>query len=466
MKYARVLLSTTLITFGAYAAESQNIDPFEHAKMLYDASNWSEAYAEFTRIHEAIENGILKIENIDKNAYINGHVNYADVISAKAAGEWNKGNFENAKQLMLKACKHSHYRLEGRQFGREPLNNELLAEEDMNGIILAVYSERVTGAFGDSFYATYLLEYAKSKGATVIFLPQKPLMSLYDRTCLPDALQTQFVDMVASRDIKPVPEHDKAIYLWSILEHYLNDKTVKQHFPVKQCLSGTNIRNAALAQKIAELTQKYGHEPLLVGAWWRSAGPAAKAADWRTLDRDPGAHRILSTIQDMPVLVINLEGLGRKPLSEEELKQRRAEGTQGNSDEIDVTTYPTDNVFSFGPDFDRDIPFGDTIGVMQMIKKRRGVLIGCDTGLCNAAAMVEKDENEYPEESVLAILNERADHRWSDDKVSPRKWHHSNDVLVFQAQKQGQWDEPLAQARKVIQDRLAQFLTYKKQQQK
>jgi len=458
MKNLRILL-LIMISYNLYSAEIPKIDPFTFANELYGASNWTEAYIKYNAIHNDINTGKLKSNEIDLTALVRGHVNFGDVTFAKAASEYSNGNKDEAKKLMLQACSHWSFRLQGGQFGRKPLNNEWDGS-DLTGKTLVVYSERDGGAFGDTFYMTDLLRYVKEKGAQVIFVPQKPLANLYDKTKLPNALQTQYIDQVALRGTE-LPKHDKATYLWSILEHYVNDKKIEKPFPMKPCLSGTQFSHQPLLQKIEELTQKYGQEPFLVGMWWRSAGPAAMAADWRTLDRDPGAHRMLSTVEGLPVLVINLEGMGRKPLSEEELKNRRANGTQGHSDEVDVTTYPTDNVFSFGSDFDKDIAFGDTLGVMGMIKKRRGVLIGCDTGLCNAAAMVEKDEEEYPEESVLAILNKKADHRWSDSLISPRKWHHSDDVLVFQAQKQGKWDDALLQARQVIMNRIQLFLKHK-----
>lgn len=455
MKHPYILIYALLFAYNIHAAQTPQPDPFAHAYELYISSSWKEAYDEYDSVHKSITNNSIDTKNMDPMDIFRGHVNFGDVTFAKAAGEYNSGNIDEAKKLILQACAHWTYRLKAGQFGRKPLDNEWDGS-DLQGKTLVVYSERDGGAFGDSFYMTPMLRYVKEQGARIIFVPQKPLANLYDKTKLPDALQTQYVDQVALRGTE-LPQHDKATYLWSILEHYIKDERVEKPFPLKPCLSGTHFSDALLSQKIAELTAHYGHEPFLVGMWWRSAGPAAKAADWRTLDRDPGAHRMLSTIQGLPVLVINLEGMGRTPLSEEELNKRRDAGTQGNSDEVDVTTYPTNNVFSFGPDFDKDVAFGDTLGIMQMIKKRRGVLIGCDTGLCNAAAMVEKDEKNYPEESVIAILNKKADMRWSDETTSPRKWHHSNDVLVCQAQEQGKWDTPLAQARIVIQDRLAQF---------
>jgi hypothetical protein len=455
MKYVRLLIPLLLLSYNLYSAEMQSIDPFAYANALYDEGNWTEAYKEFTDIHANISSGTINKENIKQADLICGHVNYGDVTFAIAATQYAKNNIDNAKELMRKACQHWSHRLKGSLFGRIPLNNEWLVGQDIAGKILIVFSERVNGAFGDSFYASWLLEWAKEQGAIIIFIPQKPLAKLYDKQCLPNTLQAQYIDQVALRDTE-LPHHDKTIYLWSLLEHCLHNNTIEKPFPVRQCLSGTNYCNENLNKKIIKLTQLYGHTPFLVGGWWRSS--ANKAFDNGYLDRDPGAHKILSTIQELPVLFINLEGLGRIPLSKEKLEKRKAKGTAGNSDDIDVTTYPTRNVFNFDPNFDKEIPFGDTINIMQMIKKEGGILIGCDTGLCNAAAMVSKNKTTHKEKSVFVILNKKADFRWSDDITSPREWHHSDDVLIFQAQKQGEWDKPLIQARNLIEHRIGQFL--------
>jgi hypothetical protein len=446
MKLIHVKFSIVLVSAVVYG-----VDPFETANDLYSKSEWDQAYNEYRIVHKQLKKEPEAYQKYDKLDIIRGHVNYADVLYAKGVGELGKGNKDTAKKLMLKACKNWRHRLEGRQFGRAPLPNEWDGS-DLTGKKILVYSERDGGAFGDSFYMTALLRYLKEdKGAHVIFVPQRPLANFYR---VAGTEQSQYVDEVAVRGTD-LPEHHAATYLWSILEYYLHDKDMSQAFPLKSSMSGTSSTEfiGLLDTKVTEYRQKHGTAPLIVGGWWRSSGNASLAADWRTLDRDPGAHRILSVVEGLPAIFVNLEGLGRRPLSQKELDSLVEKREQGNSDPIDVTTYDTSHVINMPAHFDKDVAFGNTAAVMQWIKKSNGVLVGCDTGLANLAAGIVKSA-EQTDPSVYVVLNKKADMRWGDDLTSPRPWHHSADVRVFQAPEQGKWEVPLDQIRKEIMQRI------------
>ena len=152
-------------------------------------------------------------------------------------------------------------------------------------------------------------------------------------------------------------------------------------------------------------------------------------------------------------MFINLEGLGHRPISETEFEKLK---DSENLDSLDITSHDTSHVINFPKHFDKAIAFADTLGIMEYIKSQNGILIGCDTGLCNAAAGV-KENPENPYQSVLIVLNAKADMRWGIDKTSPRDWHHAK-VRVYQAQEQHDWKTPLQQMREDIKERIASFL--------
>jgi len=449
-----ILLSSVVVV----ARDIPEQDPFSEANKRYDESDWSGANAQYKRVHEELRKKNNNDE-CDKLASVRGHVNYADVLYSRAVGKLAKQQYEKAGRLMLLACDHWAHRLEGGQFGRKPLNNEWDGT-DLTGKRILVYSERDGGAFGDTFYMTPMLRFLKEKGAHVILVPQKPLQKFYQMKNTEHAL---YVDEVALRG-DTLPQHDAAIYLWSILKYYLKDVPAKDLFPMAPWMSGDGDQKftGQLEQRFQELKKDNGGKDVaVVGMWWRSSGSASLAADWRSLSRDPGANRMTSIVQGMPVLVVNLEGLGRRPLTESEYNTLKEENKLGNSDPIDITSHDTSNVFNFTPDFDKEVPFGDTVTVMEWIKNKGGILMGCDTGLANMAAGVKKNDAQKGHKSVYVILNKKADHRWGDDATSPRDWHHSEDVQVFQAQEQDKWEQPINQAREAFMDYIDHVLNKK-----
>lgn len=432
-------------------------DPFGEANKRYDESDWSGANAQYKLAHEEIKkNGSSEY---DKLGLVRGHVNYADVLFSRAVGKLAKKQYAKARKLMLSACDHWVHRLEGGQFGRKPLDNEWDGS-DIAGKKILVYSERDGGAFGDTFYMAPMLRYLKEAGAAeVILVPQKPLAKFYQ---MKGAEHTKFVDKVALRG-DTLPEHDAAVYLWTILKHVLKNNSIQDCFPFKPWMSGDGDQKftSQLENRLQELKKENNSDVAVVGMWWRSSGSASLASDWRSLLRDPGAHKMLDIVAGLPVLVVNLEGLGRRPLTESEYNALKAEDKLGHSDPVDITTHDTKNVFNFQSDFDKAVPFGDTVTVMEWIKNQGGVLMGCDTGLANMAAGVKKDDAQKNHKSVYVILNKKADHRWGDDTTSPRDWHHSDDVQVFQAQDQDKWEQPINQARAEFMDYIDHIINKK-----
>ena len=191
----------------------------------------------------------------------------------------------------------------------------------------------------------------------------------------------------------------------------------------------------------------------MIGFWYRSSGTAAKAADYRKLDRDPGANRMFEALRGIPgVELFCLEGMGHRPVSQTEYKHLENNHALESLDPIDVTTdVPLEIVTFDQKEFDRENgAFVDTTSVMQYIKKNHGLLIGGDTGLLNLAAAVERTGDGKP--STFAILNEQADMRWGTKKER-RKWELADDVAVFQCRKQGEWQEPLELIRAEVQAR-------------
>ncbi len=132
----------------------------------------------------------------------------------------------------------------------------------------------------------------------------------------------------------------------------------------------------------------------------------------------------------------------------------------GNLDPLDITEDDPSEVVTFDPKiFDRENgAFVDTVGLMQHIKNQHGMLIGCDTGLLNLAAAVKESRSDKP--STFAILNQQADFRWGTEK-GRRRWHIANGVEAFQCSKQGNWEEPLGQVRKEVEERAKELATKK-----
>src|SRR5581483_5145651 len=261
MKYMHILIALT-ISNSLCASEQKQLDPFSAAHEQYNLSNWDKACTLYLTTFAKIDDGTIKKENIDPMALVKGYVNCGDVLYAQGAGAYNRGEKEIAKQLMLSACDLWSHRLGGRQFGRAPLNNEWDGS-DLTGKTLVVYSERDGGAFGDTFYMTGLLRYVKEKGARVIFVPQKPLAKLYDKNHLPNALQTHYVDQVVLRS-EELPQHDVAIYLWSILKYYLHDTAMEKAFPMKPCLSGMTLLDYGLITAISQRGIQLKKPPFLI----------------------------------------------------------------------------------------------------------------------------------------------------------------------------------------------------------
>lgn len=209
---ARVLLKKSFtflfVGFSLYAQQ----DPFQDAHALYSRSEWQEAKGAYERAFEAIKQGAAQA---DQKMLAQGHVGYADVLWATAAGDWYDGKTEQAMAAWIDAGTHRDYRLELGQFGRKPLGNEEWDGSDPRGKTIVVYSERDGGAFGDTFAMSFLPRYLKEKGATVVFVPQKPLKNMYEAQ---GTIQSAYIDKVVLRD-EELPPHDAKIYLWSIFPY-------------------------------------------------------------------------------------------------------------------------------------------------------------------------------------------------------------------------------------------------------
>jgi hypothetical protein len=447
--YGSALLLSAHIVWNVLA-----VDPFEKANQLYAESKWEEAAVEYTKVHEDIDTRKQSIDLVDKENIIRGHVNYSDVLFSLSAGALSKKDYTKAQTLMAEACKHREWRLHDGQFGREPIKeDEELDWSNLKGKRVLVRSERKGGALGDTFYETDLLRHLKEKGAYVILAVQNPLIKLYQ---LKGSKQAQYVDEVISANATELPMHEKKIYLWSILKHALSEQQVQHIFPKQPSLSGGDVTEFTelIKKRSGELHKIYGKEPLIVGFWWRGAGDQVRAADWRKLSRDPGADRLLKIFKGLPILAVNIEGMGRKILSEAEYRDLESKNKLGISDLIDVTEEDRFQVLNLPANFDKAVPFADTLGIMEWAKEQNGLLIGCDTSLANAAAAVENKSTS--EKSVYVMLNKKADMRWSDSTKSPRDWHHSDDVKVFQAQEQGDWNPVIEQIREMIKQKIAE----------
>jgi len=288
----------------------------------------------------------------------------------------------------------------------------------------------------------------KSCGANVIFVPQKPLRKFYST---PGTVQSTYVDQVVARGDE-IPVHDFSTYLWSILGPYFKERGGSS-FPVEgSWLSGIKELPASVKEQLRKHVGR-----LLIGFWYRSSGTASKGADYRSFDRDPGAGRMVKTLQGIPwVSLICLEGMGHRPVSQGEYEHLEHNGALGNLDPIDITTDDPSEVITFDPSkFDRENgAFVDTTSVMQYIKKNEGLLIGGDTGLLNLAAAIEEPKDGRP--STFAVLNKQADMRWGTEK-GRRRWKISSNVEVFQCREQGKWEEPLGQVREEVAKRAAEL---------
>lgn len=441
-KISIVLLLTSSMYVGAE-------DPFKKANELYDQSEWRQAEQEFDRIFkdipmpEELDKGVIaKIaaaHNMTSEELIRGHVNCADVKMAIAFGD-----VKNNHDKILEWGKHSQYRIYGGQFGRKPLKNEWDGS-DLKGKTIVVYSERDNGAFGDTFFATPLLRWLKKCGATIVFVPQKLLKKLYST-----GTQKTFVDQVLVRG-EQLPSHDFSTYLWSLFGGFYKEHG-ESSFPVERgWLSGKKELSPWIEEKLKPHVGK-----LLIGFWYRSAGPKAKGADYRCLERDPGADRMFKALKMPGVTLVCLEGLGHRPVKYEEFKAREEKGTLGNADLVDVTEDDSSEVVTFdSTKFDRkNGPFVDTIGVMCNILAREGILIGSDTALSNMASGAEGPCSGRS--SVFVVLNKKADMRWGTKK-DRRRWSYSNNVEVFQCEEQGKWDGPLLQVREEVKARVKEL---------
>jgi len=156
------------------------------------------------------------------------------------------------------------------------------------------------------------------------------------------------------------------------------------------------------------------------------------------------------------VMLISLEGMGHRPVSQEKYRHLEATDSLGNLDPIDTTTDDPSEVVTFDPrKFDKDNgSFVDTTSVMQYIKQKDGLLIGGDTGLLNLAAAVGGTGGGKP--STFAILNKQADMRWGTKK-GRRPWEIFDGVEVFQCQEQGKWELPLGQVREEVKKRVEEL---------
>ena len=439
-----VLLLNSFACVVAMDLSDTTSDPFEKANGLYDQSEWKKAAGEYASVfkdtgvsRELSKDAIQKEADslgVTREQLIRGHVNYGDVLLALS-------EFEPVK--FLQALPHRQYRQYDGQFGRKPLANEWDGS-DPSGKTIVVYSERAGEAFGDTFFASFLLRWLKDCGANVIFAPQKLLTRLYST---PGTVQSTYVDKVVVRGGE-LPAHDSSTYLWSIFEPYV--KARGEHaFPVGgSWLSGKDELSIEVQKKLREHAGK-----LLIGLWWRSAGVAAKAADYRSLDRDPGADRMFKALRGIPgVTLISLEGMGHRPVSQKEYDHLNANDALGNLDPIDITTDNPSEIVTFDSEkFDKENgAFVDTTSVMQYIKQNKGLLIGGDTGLLNLAAAIGRTDGGKP--STFAILNEQADMRWGAQK-GRRKCAFSNDIEIFQCREQGKWKEPLEQIHEEVKKR-------------
>ena len=436
------------------AMDKQKSDPFASANKHYSNSEWDLAYQEYSDIFKKIDSESLDKTTISKEAFIKGNVNYADVLRSLGVTDWAKGHHEQAKAKWLTACKHYSYRLEDGRFGRKPLGDEEWDGSDPKGKTIVVLSERDGGAFGDTFYASFLLRHLKNRGANVVFVPQIPLKKLYETE---GTLQAGYVDKVCLRGEK-LPQHDGKIYLWSLFEDYI--KKNKQPFPVKPWMSGPSLTN-----ELKQLLKPYAGT-FLVGFWYRGSGDASQAADNRSLDRDFGAHLLLTALKDIPnTTLICLEGRGHGPINKTAYKQLKKENKLNPFDRIDKTTHDTSNVVIPPKSFDSTRgAFVDTAAVMSYIKKQNGLLVGIDTGLLNLAAAIEKPKRFNGTPQVIGILNNKADMRWgskvekqNNGAVKPGIWTHSSDVMVLQAPEQYKLKPVITQLRTIVEERAKKY---------
>ncbi len=413
-------------------------DIFKKATALYEQSQWEEAEQEYDRIFQ----NMPPLENLDEEAIKKEAASLGVTKDELIRGRVNCADVKFALQKFTEGCKYYQYRIYGEQFGRKPLKNEWDGS-DPAGKTIVIYSERDRGAFGDTFIMSGLIRWLKKQGAQIILVPQKPLQKLYST---PGTIQSTYVDQVKIRG-EELFDHDAEVYLWSLLKNYY-DKNKDSSFPIQgPWFSGKKELPAWVEEKLKPHIGK-----LLVGFWYRSSGSTSKAADYRTLDRDPGANRVFKAFGNIPgVTLICLEGMGHQPVHTVKYEQLKQKDELENLDPTDVTEDDPSEVVTFdSKKFDcENGAFVDTTTLMGYIKKQGGCLVGCDTGLLNLAAGVEECNDEP---STFALLNQKADFRWGAQRGT-RDWHMVKGVKVFQCSKQGEWEKPLGKLREVIKER-------------
>lgn len=373
----------------------------------------------------------LFLYKMDKSDYYQARVNCGD--ASAALGKWKE------------AAKHWRWRVSAGKFGRVPLEKSW-DYSDPKGKKIVVYSERDSGAFGDSFIMLKLLKMLKSDGAHITFVPQKPLQKVCE-------LQTESIDQVVLRG-QDIPKHDAATYLWSILNYAYQDQNYYK-------LSDNNhwLQAPSLRPELQEHLEKYKNK-LLVGFWYRGSGATTLAADNRSLSRDPGANVIIKKLGLLDnVALVCLEGMGHYPIKKTKYLAQIDNNEQLDDLDLIDDTVDDSNLVLMPSDFDKTSgAFVDTCSVMQYIKQQSGYLVGCDTSLLMAAAGIKTEKESGGKYQTLALTNEKRDFRWglAQEKVpeytarKPKEWSLASDVLVFQNLEQNDWKDSVKQVKDYI----------------
>ncbi len=411
------------LVFAASALQARH-DPSNgenilvQAHQLYCNGSYWQARQAYQEVFEQIALGTLSLDN---NVEIDAHTNYGQILWA--LGDYRNGHIE------------FDYRLQhpDKEPLQKPLTEEIVQKlKDDNALGNITLLVRAEHGLGDTFGFMKWLKAFKDAGVTVLLKVQNPLKGLLCRS-------HECVSLVIN-DEDDEPPFDYDMYLMSAprytSKHGLVPTVTVDDIPH----FGAYIH--PLAQKVQWWKEQLqGCLPL--GFKWQFSGQPVPGGRFLERQIPLGLLAQLSSVDN--VRAYSLQVPPHRPIRQQEFNQRKANNALNGLNEADIV--PDGYwVQTFGPDFDKEEPFEDTVAVIKAIQMLGGKIISVDTSVPNlAGAMTEynADAGDVGDTPVIMLLADKAniDARWGEIKPGARGEISRlfNSVRIYSQDKPGDW---------------------------
>jgi hypothetical protein len=340
-------------------------------------------------------------------------INYAETLLAR-------GKFE-------KGFKAFDARFANKSMNRKPLQNPWDGNPDVKGKTILARGEH---GIGDTFLFMRYLQALHKAGATVVVRERGFLKNILSRQ--------EYIDKVISSDDDEQKLHyDHDVYMMSLPQYASNAGLV----PTKT--AGDVIPREAYIQPRSDLVTHWKERmsndtgfKILIVAYRASANVAGEC---RQLERDVPINDLVRAL-NIPGVSLYCAPGDHAPITESEYNKRKADGSLGKLDMLDVIPDAQKNALkTFDEQFDKkNGAFEDTAAVIKAVDYV--ISVDTSTGQLAGAEGVA---------SFGLLLPKESDWRWGVGR--PRRSPFFTNADLFWQENQGDWSVPLAQLRETIE---------------